>query len=88
MELIDLHITDSCYFTELLRLIHVALLCAQHSPEDRPDMSEVVVMLANDAILPESKEPGFYTESIFPDSEYYTTMYSKNEITITQLDPR
>ncbi|KAG5612919.1 hypothetical protein H5410_024200 [Solanum commersonii] len=79
---------NSCYFTELLRLIHVALLCVQQSPEDRPDMSEVVVMLANDAILPEAKEPGFYTESKFPDSEYSTSMYSKNEITITQLDPR
>ncbi|XP_049365109.1 G-type lectin S-receptor-like serine/threonine-protein kinase At4g27290 [Solanum verrucosum] len=88
LELIDVHITDSCYFTELLRLIHVALLCVQHSPEDRPDMSEVVVMLANDTILPEAKEPGFYTESKFPDSEYSTSMYSKNEITITQLDPR
>lgn len=88
LELIDEHLTDSCCITELLWLIQVALLCVQHSPEDRPDMSEVVVMLANDATLPEAKEPGFYAESKFPSSEHSTSMHSINEVTITQLDPR
>ncbi|CAN4122493.1 unnamed protein product [Withania somnifera] len=88
LELIDVHLTDSCYFTELLRLIHIALLCVQHSPEHRPNMPEVVVMLDNDAILPEAMEPGFFTEIKFPDSEYSTSMYSINKMTVTQLDPR
>ncbi|KAJ8537835.1 hypothetical protein K7X08_014375 [Anisodus acutangulus] len=88
LELIDVHLTDSCYFTKLLRLIHVALLCVQHSPEDRPDISTVVVVLSNDAILPEAKEPGFFAESKFPDAEYSTSIYSINEFTVTQLHPR
>ncbi|XP_060199270.1 G-type lectin S-receptor-like serine/threonine-protein kinase At4g27290 [Lycium barbarum] len=87
LELIDAHQTDSCYISELLRLIHVALLCVQQYPEDRPDMPTVVLMLANDAILPQAKEPGFFTESKAT-SEYSTSMYSRNEITVTLLEPR
>ncbi|CAN4122495.1 unnamed protein product [Withania somnifera] len=63
LELIDPHLMDSCYISELLRLIHVALLGVQQCPEDRPDMPTVVLMLANDAILSQAKEPGFFTES-------------------------
>nr|XP_016447745.1 PREDICTED: G-type lectin S-receptor-like serine/threonine-protein kinase SD1-1 [Nicotiana tabacum] len=88
LELIDVHLTDSCYFSELLRLIHVALLCVQQRPEDRPDMSAVVMILANDAVLPQAKEPGFFTGSKFTDSDYSSTKYTTNEVTITQLDPR
>ncbi|XP_009607317.1 G-type lectin S-receptor-like serine/threonine-protein kinase At4g27290 isoform X1 [Nicotiana tabacum] len=88
LELIDVHLTDSCYFSELLRLIHVALLCVQQRPENRPDMSTVVVMLANDAVLPQAKEPGFFTGSKFTDSDYSSTKYTTNEVTFTQLDPR
>ncbi|KAM3237548.1 G-type lectin S-receptor-like serine/threonine-protein kinase [Capsicum chacoense] len=87
LELIDAHLTDSCYISELLRLIHVALLCVQQCPEDRPDMPTVILMLANDAILPEAKEPGFFTESKVT-SEYSTSMCSTNEITVTLLEPR
>ncbi|KAK4352230.1 hypothetical protein RND71_027748 [Anisodus tanguticus] len=87
LELIDAHLMDSCYISELLRLIHVALLCVQQCPEDRPDMPTVVLMLANDAILPQAKEPGFFTESKVT-SEYSTSMYSTNEITVTLLEPR
>lgn len=83
-----MHLTDSCYFSELLRLIHVALLCVQQRPEDRPDMSAVVMILANDAVLPQAKEPGFFTGSKFTDSDYSSTKYTTNEVTFTQLDPR
>ncbi|KAK9073770.1 hypothetical protein SSX86_006364 [Deinandra increscens subsp. villosa] len=48
--------------TQVLRLIHIALLCVQHSPEDRPDMSMVVLMLGSDRRLPKPKQPGYYTE--------------------------
>ncbi|KAK9070214.1 hypothetical protein SSX86_010614 [Deinandra increscens subsp. villosa] len=47
---------------QVLRLIHIALLCVQHSPEDRPDMSMVVLMLSSDRRLPKPKQPGYYTE--------------------------
>lgn len=86
MELIDGHLMDSRYISELLRLMHVALLCVQQCPEDRPDMPTVILMLTNDAILPQAKEPGFFTERKVT-SECSTSMSSTNEITVTQLEP-
>ncbi|KAJ0079010.1 hypothetical protein Patl1_24123 [Pistacia atlantica] len=70
--------TDTC-FTHLLllsfflssthfprfnkRCIQVGLLCVQKFPENRPYMSSVVFMLANeDVALPRPREPGFFTE--------------------------
>ncbi|XP_076899234.1 G-type lectin S-receptor-like serine/threonine-protein kinase SD1-1 [Bidens hawaiensis] len=47
---------------EVLRSIHLALLCVQHRPEDRPDMSMVVMMLSSDQRLPEPTRPGYYIE--------------------------
>lgn len=87
LELIDGHLMDSRFISELLRLIHVALLCVQQCPEDRPDMPTVILMLTNDAILPQAKEPGFFTESKVT-SECSTSMCSTNEITLTLLQPR
>ncbi|XP_022877618.1 G-type lectin S-receptor-like serine/threonine-protein kinase At4g27290 isoform X1 [Olea europaea var. sylvestris] len=58
---------DSEYFNEVLRSIHVGLLCVQKCPGDRPRMSTVVFMLENDGALPEAKQPGFFTErEVFP----------------------
>lgn len=37
--------------TEILRCIHVALLCVQESASARPSMSEVVFMLSNETSL-------------------------------------
>ncbi|KAM5585836.1 G-type lectin S-receptor-like serine/threonine-protein kinase [Rosa sericea] len=48
--------------SEVLRSVHVALLCVQQSPEERPNMSNVVLMLSSDITLPQPKEPGFFTE--------------------------
>ncbi|XP_070028389.1 G-type lectin S-receptor-like serine/threonine-protein kinase At4g27290 isoform X4 [Nicotiana sylvestris] len=59
-----------------------------YKEEDRPVMSAVVMILANDAVLPQAKEPGFFTGSKFTDSDYSSTKYTTNEVTITQLDPR
>ncbi|KAK2984763.1 hypothetical protein RJ640_004588 [Escallonia rubra] len=62
MELIDPHIHDSCLVSEVLRSIHVGLLCVQQCPKERPSMSSVVLMLASDSALPQPKHPGFFTE--------------------------
>ncbi|RDX65037.1 Receptor-like serine/threonine-protein kinase SD1-8, partial [Mucuna pruriens] len=40
----------------------VGLLFVQQRPEDRPDMSSVLLMLNGDKLLPKPKVPGFYTE--------------------------
>jgi hypothetical protein len=63
LELLDPCLEDSYVEFEVLRCIQVGLLCVQKLPSDRPVMSSVVFMLSNEgAILPQPKEPGFFTE--------------------------
>ncbi|XP_057972645.1 G-type lectin S-receptor-like serine/threonine-protein kinase At4g27290 [Malania oleifera] len=51
---------DFNYVSEMLRSIHVGLLCVQQEPDDRPNMSFAVLMLSSDTILPQPKKPGFF----------------------------
>ncbi|THG02046.1 hypothetical protein TEA_009442 [Camellia sinensis var. sinensis] len=84
LELIDEAIWDSCYLTEVLRSIHVGLLCVQQYPEDRPSMSSVVLMLGNEGALPQAKQPGFFTER----NVLEAAGSSANEVTISLLNAR
>ena len=60
MELIDQTIVDTCPISEALRLIHIAFLCIQEDPNDRPTMSMVLLMLASKSInLPLPLAPPF-----------------------------
>ena len=64
----------------------------QQRPEDRPDMSSVVLMLNGEKLLPKPKVPGFYTErGVTPEATSLLqncTLFSANEISITMLDAR
>lgn len=91
IELIDESVKDSCNISEVLRSIHVGLLCAQQSPEDRPSMSTVVLMLSSDTALPQPKKPGFYAERSLIGGDSSTgkqDISSTNEVTVTLLEPR
>lgn len=45
---------------EVARCIHIALLCVQEAPVDRPTISSVVLMLSSaNPSLPLPKEPAF-----------------------------
>ncbi|KAH6764906.1 hypothetical protein C2S51_016155 [Perilla frutescens var. frutescens] len=51
---------------EMLRCIHIALLCVQQNPDDRPTMAGVVLMLNSFSLsLPFPSEPGFYIHTSF-----------------------
>ncbi|KAL6990909.1 hypothetical protein U1Q18_009030, partial [Sarracenia purpurea var. burkii] len=51
---------DSCLTPEVLRCIHIGLLCVQEFATDRPTMSDVAFMLCNEsATLPSPKQPAF-----------------------------
>ncbi|CAK7345242.1 unnamed protein product, partial [Dovyalis caffra] len=62
LELAAESIGEEHYLSEVLRSIHVGLLCVQENPEYRPNMSYVVLMLGNEDELPRPKQPGFFTE--------------------------
>ncbi|GMN61961.1 hypothetical protein TIFTF001_031042 [Ficus carica] len=80
IELLDSHLRDSHHdLQEVLRCIHVGLLCVQQRTSDRPSMSSVVVMLSSDShVLPYPNRPGYFMETespqLFPESSRVSTI--------------
>ncbi|RDX61597.1 G-type lectin S-receptor-like serine/threonine-protein kinase SD1-1, partial [Mucuna pruriens] len=85
LELIDECLKESCALSEVQRCIHISLLCAQQHPEDRPSMSNVVLMLGSEIELAQPKIPTFL---IGEPSDGKSSSCSKNELSITVLDAR
>ncbi|XP_073108415.1 cysteine-rich receptor-like protein kinase 6 isoform X2 [Elaeis guineensis] len=60
LEILDPSLGNHCPRTEVLRCVHIALLCVQENPSDRPNMSQVVVMLnSNSVSLQAPSKPAF-----------------------------
>ncbi|KAG6756521.1 hypothetical protein POTOM_039951 [Populus tomentosa] len=81
----------TCNLSEVLRSIHVGLLCVQEDPEDRPNMSNVVLMLGNEDELPHPRQPGFFIERDLIEVAYSSSSSkpcSANECSISELEPR
>ncbi|XP_027354544.1 receptor-like serine/threonine-protein kinase SD1-8 [Abrus precatorius] len=93
LELIDSSVGDSYSPSEVLRCIHVGLLCVQERPEDRPTMSSVMLMLSSEtSLMPQPRNPGFSigrnpaeTDS---SSSKQDESWSVNQVTVTLLDAR
>ncbi|XP_023879884.1 G-type lectin S-receptor-like serine/threonine-protein kinase At4g27290 isoform X1 [Quercus suber] len=86
IELIDGSVGDFT-LSEMLRCIHVGLLCVQQRSEDRPNMSSVVLMLSSESLLPKPRQPGFYIDSPEANSSC-STPCSTNGITFTLFEAR
>ncbi|RDX65312.1 G-type lectin S-receptor-like serine/threonine-protein kinase, partial [Mucuna pruriens] len=86
LELIDLKINESCIESEVLRCLHISLLCVQQYPEDRPTMASVILMLGSEIELVEPKEPGFVCRKVSVDADSHSNQkdtISTNEVTIS-----
>ncbi|KAF9683440.1 hypothetical protein SADUNF_Sadunf04G0013800 [Salix dunnii] len=60
LELMDSLLDKSSAATEVLKCIHIGLLCVQEDPADRPTMSSVAIMLAGDnPTIPIPTQPAF-----------------------------
>ncbi|CAN6545548.1 unnamed protein product [Malus baccata var. baccata] len=90
LELRDASIEDSITLHEVVRTIHVGLLCVQRNPEDRPSMSAVVLMLGSEGALPPPLKPGFYSERDLTELEagHSSKACSANEVTISLVEAR
>ncbi|GJZ72205.1 G-type lectin S-receptor-like serine/threonine-protein kinase [Tanacetum coccineum] len=91
MELIDTALAESSNPSEVIRSIEVGLLCVQQSPEDRPDMSSVVLVLGTEGALPTPKQPAFFTENNLLGSDFSSSSYptsSTNDLTVTEIVAR
>ncbi|XP_054814513.1 G-type lectin S-receptor-like serine/threonine-protein kinase SD1-1 isoform X4 [Prosopis cineraria] len=92
MDLMDEQLQDSVVSSELLRCIQVGLLCVQQRPEDRPNMSTVVLMLNGEKLLPNPSEPGFYigrdNQTLADSTIRSSEECSINEASNSTLEPR
>ncbi|KAL0799238.1 hypothetical protein Bca101_054413 [Brassica carinata] len=100
LELLDPAIGRNNQSNEITRCIHIALLCVQDNPEDRPMLSTIILMLTSSIItLPVPNLPSFFPRSR-PQFEQASdgfesscstgnsVSYSISDMTITELEPR
>ncbi|WZZ75756.1 hypothetical protein YC2023_087126 [Brassica napus] len=78
---------------EILRCIHIGLLCVQESAATRPTMASVALMLNSDSFtLPTPSWPAFVLESVMPQnvssSSTEELQMSSNDVTISELCPQ
>ena len=83
---------DSSPNNVVKRCIHVGLLCVQENPKDRPTMSDVVLMLANEGMrLSVPKQPAFLirgTEQELEISKRNLENCSLNSVSISVMEGR
>ncbi|KAG4213683.1 hypothetical protein ERO13_A01G071200v2 [Gossypium hirsutum] len=91
LDLADEFLAETGDLSDLLRCIHISLLCIQQHPEERPNMSSVVLMLGSHNELPLPKQPGFlfYKKPFEADcSSGNDGSSSRNEISLSLLEAR
>nr|KAJ0221495.1 hypothetical protein LSAT_V11C200092250 [Lactuca sativa] len=84
MELLGMHMRNSCVASEVVQSINIGLLCVQHHANDRPIMSFVVLMFGEEGALPRPKKPAFFAKGSVP--QCYLVF--GNDITMTTLEAR
>ncbi|KAF8029026.1 hypothetical protein BT93_E1641 [Corymbia citriodora subsp. variegata] len=92
LELTDPSIKESCDGVQVLKCIHIGLLCVQEDPADRPTMSLVVHMLGADTIpLTRPSLPAFSVgrdvKTLNPICLIHKTS-TINEVTLSDVSPR
>ncbi|XP_047152687.1 G-type lectin S-receptor-like serine/threonine-protein kinase At4g27290 isoform X1 [Vigna umbellata] len=89
IEFIDTCLRDSYILSEALRCIHIGLLCIQHQPNDRPNMTTVVTMLTSESTLPQPEKLVFLMQRVLVEEDVVQNMYCPtNEVTISDVEPR
>ncbi|CAN8324300.1 unnamed protein product [Cochlearia groenlandica] len=64
LDLVDPTIRGNYQSNEVIRCIHIGLLCVQDNPEDRPMLSTIILMLTSNTItLPVPRLPRFFPRS-------------------------
>ncbi|KAF3946331.1 hypothetical protein CMV_027392 [Castanea mollissima] len=90
--LIDPTIYEPCFEMEMVRCIHVSLLCVQEFAKDRPIVSVVISMLKSEIVdLPRPKQPAFSERQIVSDTDSSTSgkkKFSINDVTVTMIQGR
>ncbi|ONI10180.1 hypothetical protein PRUPE_4G032700 [Prunus persica] len=89
LDLVDEVLADSYSSTEVMRCVHIGLLCVQDNAADRPTMPDVVFMLSRETDRPQPKRPIYTFQSSNSDPQPpFDNICSANEDTITLLQGR
>jgi len=101
MEIMDSSLSTLAPRDQMVKCIHIGLLCVQDDPADRPMMSTVNVILSSSTVtLQAPSRPAFCIQKSGFNSEMYSEVYagashsvsrspmSLNDVSITELDPR
>ncbi|KAK4485151.1 hypothetical protein RD792_007764 [Penstemon davidsonii] len=94
--LIDPRISSPTYRREIVRCMHIGLLCVQELPKDRPSVSSVLSMLSSEIVeLPEPKQSAFSVKHInrtdigtSSSQQSQKSSCSLNNVTISIVDGR
>ncbi|EOA16172.1 hypothetical protein CARUB_v10004309mg [Capsella rubella] len=85
LEIVDPTMSNNFQTDEVIRCIHIALLCVQKDATDRPKLSTIMLMLtSNTHLLPTPKPPGF----LFPNGSNQEPVSESTDATVSDLDPR
>jgi hypothetical protein len=103
VEVMDPSLRGKAPAQQMLKYVHIGLLCVQDNPVDRPMMSTVNVMLSGSIFslqaplkpvffIPKSGYSTVYSESNPTASQSTANVTSRaispNEVSITELEPR
>ncbi|ESQ55024.1 hypothetical protein EUTSA_v10024630mg [Eutrema salsugineum] len=93
LDLVDPIIVDNCQRNEVVRCVHIGLLCVQEDPADRPTLSTIVLMLTSNTVtLPVPRQPGLFFQSRPGkdplDSTTKSLLGSVDDASITEVYPR
>ncbi|WJX14800.1 hypothetical protein P8452_05015 [Trifolium repens] len=93
LELLDPQMEGSLSQNDIIRCIHIALLCVQEDPNDRPTMAKVVSFLNNPSVdLPLLTEQSFFMKRTMEDNmvrKGLDSMDNSNcELTVSEIYPR
>ncbi|KAJ3701155.1 hypothetical protein LUZ61_004860 [Rhynchospora tenuis] len=92
-DLIDPAIRETCSISEVLRCMHVALLCVQDLANDRPDILSVIKMIFNEGTdVPIPRQPNFtvqgYSSNSSPVKSSAEYLITECGVTITGIQGR
>ncbi|XP_043704128.1 cysteine-rich receptor-like protein kinase 10 isoform X1 [Telopea speciosissima] len=90
-ELVDPIMRENCSQSEIMRCIHIGLLCVQENVAARPTMASVVLMLNSYSVtLPLPSQPAFFVQSRMESdqSNSRTIPLSVNGLSISVLESR
>ncbi|KAG5246808.1 cysteine-rich receptor protein [Salix suchowensis] len=102
LEVLDPTLTDTYSRNEVIRCIHIGLLCVQEDPAIRPAMATTVLTLDSYSVtIPSPQEPAFFFQSTITDevntsskeflsdqSKTKSDDYSVDKASITEVYPR